>query len=189
MNRKEAQAIEVGEKVGKVLGQVVRETSSPYWLVTRAKVILRAAGGGSNSQIGREMGLTRNTVIKWRGRWGDNQDRVDALEDAAVSEKDVREAVETILADAPRSGTPPTFTAEQVVQIVAIACEDPAQSGRPVTHWTPEEVADEAIRRGVVESISPRQVGRFLKRGGAETASEPLLVESWPGPRSRPVRC
>jgi putative transposase len=78
--------------------------------------------------------MTRNSVIKWRGRWGDNQDRVDALEEAAVSEKDVREAVENILADAPRSGTPPTFTAEQVVQIVAIACEDPAQSGRPVTH-------------------------------------------------------
>jgi putative transposase len=123
------------------------------------------------------MGMTRNTVIKWRGRWQDNQDRVDALEDAEVSEKDVREAVENILADAPRSGAPPTFTAEQVVQIVAIACEDPARSGRPVTHWTPEEVADEAIQRGVVESISPRQVGRFLKRGGAETASEPLLVE------------
>jgi putative transposase len=177
MNRKEAQPVRVGKKVGKLLGQVVRETSSPYWLVTRAKVILRAAGGESNSQIGREMGMTRNTVIKWRGRWGDHQDRVDALEEAEVCEQEVREAVENILADAPRSGAPPTFTAEQVVQIVAIACEDPAQSGRPVTHWTPEEVAAEAIRRGVVERISPRQVGRFLKRGGSETASEPLLVE------------
>jgi putative transposase len=177
MNKKEAQAIHVGKRVAKLLGQIVRETSSPYWLVTRAKVILRAAGGESNSRIGREMGLTRNTVIKWRGCWGDNQGRVDALEDAEVSEKEMREAVENILADAPRSGTPPTFTAEQVVQIVAIACEDPAQSGRPVTQWTPEEVADEAIQRGVVESISPRQVGRFLKRGGSETASEPLLVE------------
>jgi putative transposase len=178
MNRKEAQPIHVGKKAAKLLGQIVRETSSPYWLVTRAKVILRAAGGESNSQIGREMGMTRNTVIKWRGRWQDNQDRVDALEDVEVSEQDVREAVENILADAPRKGAPPTFTAEQVVQIVAIACEDPAQSGRPVTHWTPEEVADEAIRRGVVERISPRQVGRFLKRGGSETSSEPLLVES-----------
>ena len=177
MNKKEAQAVEVGEKVGKVLRQVVRETSSPYWLVTRAKVILRAAGGESNSQIGREMGMTRNSVIKWRGRWGNNQDRVDALEDAEVSEKEVREVVENILADAPRSGTPPTFTAEQVVQIVAIACEDPARSGRPVTDWRPEEVADEAIQRGIVERISPRQVGRFLKRGRLETASEPLLVE------------
>jgi len=102
---------------------------------------------------------------------------VDALEDAEVSEKEVREVVENILADAPRSGTPPTFTAEQVVQIVAIACEDPARSGRPVTDWRPEEVADEAIQRGIVERISPRQVGRFLRRGRLETASEPLLVE------------
>lgn len=44
---------------------------------------------------------------------------------------------------------------------MAIACEDLQASDYPVGHWTPKEVAAEAIKRGIVESISERQVGRF----------------------------
>jgi hypothetical protein len=55
---------------------------------------------------------------------------------------------------------------------VALACENPREeSGRPITHWTPPELADEAVKRGIVESISPRSVGRFLGRGGSEASS------------------
>ena len=32
----------------------------------------------------------------------------------------------------------------------------------PLTHWTPAALAREAIAQGIVEQISPRQVGRFL---------------------------
>jgi transposase len=73
--------------------------------------------------------------------------------------------IEAVLTDTPRSGTPATFTAEQSVQMVAVACEPPAESGRPIRHWTPREVADEVRKRGIVETISTRSVGRFLKSG------------------------
>ena len=65
--------------------------------------------------------------------------------------------------DRQRPGTTKSFTVEQVVKIVALACESPEKSERPVSHWTPSELADEAIKRGIVEKISPRSVGRFLK--------------------------
>ena len=55
--------------------------------------------------------------------------------------------------------------AGQVAQIIGVACELPEESDRPVTHWTPREVADEVIQRGIVESISPRHVDRVLKGG------------------------
>jgi len=71
-----------------------------------------------------------------------------------------------VLSDAARPGTPGKFTPEQLVGIIAVACELPAQSDRPVTHWTPRELADEVVQRGVVKSISPRTVGRLLS--GAE---------------------
>jgi putative transposase len=58
-----------------------------------------------------------------------------------------------------------------------VACEDPQESGRPVTHWTPRELAEEVIKRGIVTSISPRSVGRFLGRRRLEAPSEPLLAE------------
>src|SRR6266516_467855 len=58
-----------------------------------------------------------------------------------------------LLADAPRPGAPPTFTPEQIVQLVAVACEPPEQSGRPIDHWTARELADEVKKRHLVTNI------------------------------------
>jgi homeodomain-containing protein len=92
--------------------------------------------------------------------------------------KKLRQAMEEVLCDRPRSGAPPTFSAEQLCQIVAMACEAPShESGRPVTHWSTIELADEAINRGIVEDISARSVGRFLK-GGRSEASPGASVEA-----------
>jgi len=70
--------------------------------------------------------------------------------------------IEQILSVSQRSGTTKSFSVEQVIQIVALACESPEKSERPVSHWTASELADEAVKRGIVDEISPRSVGRFL---------------------------
>src|SRR3712207_3220645 len=72
--------------------------------------------------------------------------------------------------------SPDTFTAEQIVQIINLACTPPADAGRPVDAWTPRELADEAVKRQIVPTISPTSVGRFLKTGRSATASQPLLA-------------
>jgi putative transposase len=72
-------------------------------------------------------------------------------------------AIEDVLSDNPRSGCPATFAPEQIARIIAVACEPPADSGRPVTHWSPTELAEEVVARGIVPSISVRHIGRFLK--------------------------
>jgi hypothetical protein len=59
-----------------------------------------------------------------------------------------------------------TFTFEQFMQIMALACEKPEAAERPVSSWTPRELADEAVKRGIVTKISPRTVERFLNRQG-----------------------
>ncbi len=94
-----------------------------------------------------------------------------------VSDKQLRKMIENILSDAPRPGTPKFFRVEQVVQIVALACEKPQASQRPVSHWSARELADEAIKRGIVEKISPRSVGRFLKGSNFTATSPPLLAQ------------
>jgi putative transposase len=132
----------------------------------RARIIQLAGSGMNNHQISRELGVRVNTVRLWRDRW---------LEWQSVPLKEVGAAER--LKDASRSGSPGKFSAEQITQIIAIACEDPQANGYPVSHWTPKEIVMEAVKRGVVERISERQVGRFLKRGGFETAPESLLVE------------
>ena len=44
---------------------------------------------------------------------------------------------------------------------MALACTLPADSERSISHWTPREGAAEAMKRGIVETISERHVGRF----------------------------
>jgi putative transposase len=89
----------------------------------------------------------------------------------------LREAIAEVLGDLPRPGCGGKFTAEQIAQILAVACEPPERSGRPVTHWTPRELADEVIKRGIVPAISVRHVGRFLKDGGSSAAQESVLAQ------------
>ena len=93
------------------------------------------------------------------------------------NEKNLLAAIEGVLGDAYRSGTPPKFSAKQVVQIVALACEEPVLSERPISHWTPKELADEVVKRGIAESISPQSVERFLKGSGHKAAPITLLAK------------
>jgi hypothetical protein len=67
------------------------------------------------------------------------------------------------LYDAPRPGAPNTFNLEQITQLYAIACNPPEQYARPISHWSSRELADELIKQAIVESISERQVGRYVE--------------------------
>lgn len=78
--------------------------------------------------------------------------------------------------DEPRQGAPVKFTAEQVVQIIALACETPQACGLPISQWSAQELATQAVKRGIVETISSRSVERFLKRSRFKTSSEPVLA-------------
>jgi len=80
----------------------------------------------------------------------------------------LREAIVDVLSDAPRPGTPAMFTAEPVSRIVALACEPPKWSGRPISHGTLRELRDEAIVRKIVTASSVSQVGRFLQQAAVQ---------------------
>ncbi len=178
MPHQSADGLDVTTAEREIIEHMIRQTTSPQWLVTRAKIVLKAAQGQSTRGIAHELGLTRNTVRLWRERWQATAAERAATQAAeAAEQRTLREAIEQSLHDAYRSGGPVKFTAEQVVQIVAISCEDVTASDYPVSHWTPKEVAAEAMKRGIVNQISTRQVGRFLKRGGSQTSFEPLLAE------------
>jgi hypothetical protein len=146
-----------------VLQQLTRSTTAPRRLVQRAGVILLAFAGWLNRDIAGEIGLARKQVGIWRRRWQQSFDALVAIE-CREAHAAFRRAIEEVLSDAPRSGSTGTFTAEQVTQILATACEPPEQSGRPIDRWTHRELADEIIRRGIVSSISVSQVGRYLRQ-------------------------
>lgn len=174
-------AVIVSDRLRGVLEHLMRRQTGSQRLVRRLQIVLAAAAGRNNDQIARQCGLHRATAQTWRTRWLGLAPRLAAAITAGDDDRLVARLVADALDDAPRSGAPPTFSAEQVVQIVALACEPPPDSNRPVSHWTPRELADEAVKRAIVPIISPRSVGRFLKRGPTAAPSEPVLVDLRPG--------
>ena len=159
------------------LEQITRRQTSPQRLVRRAKILLALETGANQCHVTRQMRLNRGTVHTWRRRWLALAPKLEQIEADGGHEKVLTTMIVEALTDHPRSGTPATFTAEQIVQMVAVACEAPTDSGRPVSHWTPREVAEEVRKRGIVETISTRSVGRFLKSGRFTAASGGVLAQ------------
>jgi len=163
------------------LEQIARRQTNAQRLVRRAKIVLAMDTGATDCQLARQMHLNRRTVHAWRRRWCALTPTLAQVEAEGLSDKVLTTKIEEVLTDRLRSGAPATFTAEQIVQIVAVACESPAESGRPISHWTPREVADEVRQRGIVEAISTRSVGRFLKSGRFTAASGGILAQRQAG--------
>jgi transposase len=127
--------------------------------VIRARIVLAAADGRTNAAIAADLGLHVDTVRKWRRRF--YGERLTGLKDR------------------PRPGRSPGFTAVQVAEVKALACELPAASNTPLARWSCPDLAVEASRRGVVGSVSPSTVRRWL----AADAIKPWQHRSWIFPR------
>lgn len=147
-------ALTLSDAEHQALEQLVRGHRTPQQVALRARLILAAAAGANNSRIAHQESVTVDTVRLWRSRW---------LGFQAVSLADL--SVEERLTDAPRPGKPVRITDQQVCQIVALACEAPAQTGRPISQWTAREIAAEITQRQIVDQISPRHAARLLKKG------------------------
>ena len=154
-------AVPLSEAERHVLHTLIRAHKTPQHLSFRAHVILRLAEGLTAPDVARRLGTTRTTVRRWRRHWLTRPG-------CAVPER---------LQDAPRPGAPATFSAEQWCQIIALACEPPEASGRPISHWTPRELAAEARKRGLVGTISKRHGARFLTSGRSQAAQESLWAQ------------
>ncbi|MCQ8829426.1 IS630 family transposase [Streptomyces malaysiensis] len=128
---------------------------SEYRLRMRAQVVLHAARGRSNARIARDSGLHVDTVRCWRGRFAEQ-----GL--AGLSDRE-------------RSGRPPVFTALQVAQAKALACQLPAESGVPLARWSCPELAREVVARAIAGSVSASTVRRWL----ADNALKPWQYRSW----------
>jgi transposase len=165
------------ERQEAILRHITRCATKPHRLVQRARMILGMATGANNAEIARGQGVHISAARLWRKRWLAANDKLAMAEAEGCNDKALIELIESVLADEPRPGAPAIFTAEQAVQIVALACEKPEDSGRPISHWTLGDLADEAVKRGIVPSISIMTVGRFLKSGRFEASQDPLLAQ------------
>ncbi len=144
------------------LERLVRLHTTPQQLACRARMILLSDEGLKVWQIAERLGVWRKTVSEWRARW-----RSSSGSSATVRER---------LSDAPRSGAPATITPEQICAIIGLACETVEDSGLPFSHWCEQALADEAVKRGIIDQISQRSVGRILKRSRPKATPGAVLA-------------
>jgi transposase len=125
----------------------------------RAQIVLLAARGLATAVIARRLGITADTVRKWRGRF----------------------AARGLggLADAPRSGRPRRISVLERAAICALACQLPAATGVPLSRWTGPELAAELASRSLTGPVSASSVLRIL----AEHPIKPWQYQSWLYPR------
>ena len=136
-----------GEKAE--LEQVIRRHTTPQNEARRARIILLANEECcTNQEIAKQLGINSCDITRWTKRWIDL----------------AMEPIQDRLSDAPRPGAPDRITAEQWCNIMALSCETPESYGLPITHWTHKELAKEAVRQEIVETISPSHLGSVLKK-------------------------
>ena len=170
-------AVEVtlSQRQRQLIERIKRTPREAAGLVERCRIVLMSADGVTNQEQAKRLSVDRQRVRRWRVRWVQAEAELTECESVDVSPDDLEARIRERLADRARSGTPPKFTPEQVAALIALACEEPEESDLPVSHWTPTELAAEATRRGIVESISPRHVDRLL----TESALRPHKTQYW----------
>ena len=127
---------------GARLRELTRSSAAPAGHVQRARMVLLAAEGVPNAEIGRRVGMTRQTVIAWRARYVAGG--IDAL------------------ADLPRSGRPPMIDEPAVIT----ATLNPPPAELAVTHWSARLLADHLTQSGM--SVSFAEVARIWRAWGLQ---------------------
>lgn len=104
------------EEERKTIKRLAQARTAPVRLVQRAQMVQLAAAGQRVPAIARRLGVSTPTVGLWLKRFNER-----GLEG---------------LADEPRSGHPPTYTAEEVSEVIAAALTNPRDLGLPFASWT-----------------------------------------------------
>ena len=125
----------------------------------RAQIVLAAARGRDNARIAADLGITVDTVRKWRGRFAARG--LDGLKDLH------------------RSGRPRRISELTRAAVVALACQLPAATGVPLSRWTGPELLAELTQAAPQEKLSASSVLRIL----AEHPVKPWQYQSWISPR------
>src|SRR4249920_2878975 len=111
--------VELSAEEREVLEAWVRRRSTAQALAMRSQIVLRCAEGGTIGEAAADLGVSRDMVSKWRGRF-------------------LRERLEG-LTDEPRPGRPRLISDEQVEQVIAKTLEEMPPNGD--THWSTRSMA------------------------------------------------
>lgn len=139
----------------KHLQQLSSRYTASFADVQRARILLLAHQHPTwrNVEIARQVGCCVQTVTRWRQRWH----------------------MTDCQRDAPRTGTPRTFTPRQRAQMSALACSSPRTYGKPWPRWSGAKLAHVAIEQHIVTHIAPGTIRTWLR----QDKIKPWRYHSW----------
>ena len=135
-------SIHLTTKEQRQLDELTRKGLHPARVIRRAQILLQSHSGYTDKEIAEQTGASHRAVVDVRTRFA-------------------RHGLARALHDAPRSGKPPTFTGKHEAQIVALACTDAPEG---CARWTMQLLAEQAVKDGIVTTISPQTVWLMLER-------------------------
>lgn len=145
----------------RVIAKLARSQTASARLVQRAKILQLGSAGQTVPQIASELGLEENTVRKWVKRF--NEQGLAGLEDA------------------PRSGAPSRYTAENKARVIELARTRPSALGLPFASWTFERLAL-YLREQVGLQMKKTRIFEILQDEGLRWRKQ----QSWFGERLDP---
>jgi uncharacterized protein (DUF1697 family) len=128
----------------------------------RAKILVENKVNSNKSKTAKILNTSRNRVTRWENRWKITSTELDRIE--VEEPHKLKRTIISILSDRWRSGKPPRIASEQVASIIYISLQKPEHLGLPISHWTSETLRKKVIEMGIVDTISERQIGRYLKQ-------------------------
>ena len=137
----------ISEKQQKILYKITRQGTADYREVSRASLILEIGNGKPNYKIAQTMNCSIPKVAHWRLKWLENQVLLNQIEADIEKKKELEKSIRHVLKDKARPGAPSTYSSEEYCQILAIALEPPEESGRPISQWSSQDLADECKKR------------------------------------------
>ena len=163
----------ISDSVYHILSKISKSRTLPARQVERAIIFILCADGLNNILISQKVSIGQDSVSKWRTRFLKSLPLLREIEEKNPAELEDKI---TSLSDYARTGQPPTYTDEQIIRILEIACRTPEEYGYEASHWSLNQLVDVAVKEGIVESISAKTISRFLKYGEDPPASRPLLA-------------
>jgi len=124
------------------LQELIRTGSAPAQIQNRARILLLAERGDTDTDIAKALLTSPSTIQRTRVRF-------------------TTQGLDSALYPKPKSGRPPIFTGEVEAYLTTLACSQPP-AGR--AQWTLQLLADQLIALQVVDTISDSQVRKMLKK-------------------------
>jgi putative transposase len=164
---KAAPPIDMTTRHRQLLTNYANKRQIPHHHKQRVNLLLGAAKGASHHHLARQFNTTVNRVKRWRNNWTQAYQALLGFEQAqgqhGLSDQELLLEMLKRIEDAPRSGAPVRIQPAQKAQIVALACEDPADYGLPHTVWSHQRLQAVIVQKAIVNTLHPRTVGKILK--------------------------